>query len=68
MEDDGPGVPVGEYARLTHRFYRGPGTTVEGTGLGLAIAQEIAQGHGAHLQFAPGALGRGMRVTLMFGE
>ena len=68
VEDDGPGVPVGEYARLTHRFYRGPGTTVEGTGLGLAIAQEIAQGHGAHLQFAPGALGRGMRVTLMFGE
>lgn len=68
VEDDGPGVPVGEYARLTHRFYRGPGTTVEGTGLGLAIAQEIAQGHGAHLLFAPGALGRGMRVTLMFGE
>lgn len=68
VEDDGPGVSVGEYARLTHRFYRGPGTTVEGTGLGLAIAQEIAQGHGAHLQFAPGALGRGMRVTLMFSE
>ena len=68
LEDDGPGVPVGEYVRLTDRFYRGPNAGVDGTGLGLAIAQEIAQVHGAQLHFASGANDRGMRVSLVFGE
>lgn len=68
VEDDGPGVPVGEYARLTQRFYRAPGAAAEGTGLGLAIAQEIAQGHGAQLQFFAGAHRAGLRVQLLFDE
>ena len=68
VEDDGPGVPVGEYARLTQRFYRAPGAGGEGTGLGLAIAQEIAQGHGADLCFSPGADQRGLKVQLLFDE
>ncbi len=68
VEDDGPGVAVGEYTRLTQRFYRVPGVVAEGTGLGLAIAQEIAQGHGADLRFGQGAHGRGMKVQLIFSE
>lgn len=68
VEDDGPGVPAGEYTRLVQRFYRAPGAAAEGTGLGLAIAQEIAQGHGADLQFSPGAHGCGLRVQLLFNE
>ena len=68
VEDDGPGVPVGEYTRLTQRFYRVPGATAEGTGLGLAIAEEIAQEHGATLVFSPGDGQRGLKVQLVFGE
>ena len=68
VEDDGPGVPVGEYTRLTQRFYRAPGAASEGTGLGLAIAQEIAQGHGADLHFTPGTDQRGLKVQLLFDE
>lgn len=67
VEDDGPGVPVGEYTRLTQRFYRAPGAAAEGTGLGLAIAQEIAQEHGAALHFSAGAHQSGLRVQLIFG-
>lgn len=68
VEDNGPGVPEGEYTRLTQRFYRMPGVEVVGTGLGLAIAEEIAQVHGARLQFGPGTQHSGLKVLLMFEE
>jgi two-component system sensor histidine kinase TctE len=66
VEDDGPGVPPAEVARVLQRFYRVPGTAGEGTGLGLPIADEIARVHGATLALEPGASGRGLRVTLVF--
>ena len=66
VEDDGPGVPKSEYARLTRRFYRAPGVQVEGTGLGLAIAEEIAQAHGTSLTFAQVNNAGGMRVFVGF--
>ena len=65
VADSGKGMTAEQLQAIFTPYFT---TKAEGTGLGLAIAQEIAQGHGAHLQFAPGALGRGMRVTLMFGE
>ena len=68
VEDDGPGVPVGEYTRLTQRFYRVAGSTADGSGLGLAIVQEIAQAHAAQLSFSAGLAGRGLRVLLLFKE
>ena len=68
VEDDGVGVPEGEYTRLTQRFYRVPGALSEGTGLGLAIAEEIAQAHGAALLFGQGADRKGFKVQLLFGE
>ena len=66
VEDDGPGVPPVERARVLQRFYRVPGTEGEGTGLGLPIADEIARAHGATLLLDTGASGRGLRVTLVF--
>lgn len=68
VEDDGPGVPLGETERILERFYRLPGSAGEGSGLGLAIAQEIAQGHHATLRLTPGANERGLQVTLVFPE
>ncbi|NMM77901.1 sensor histidine kinase [Acidovorax sp. SRB_24] len=66
VEDNGPGVPQAERARVVQRFYRVPGTQGEGTGLGLAIADEIARVHGAALTLGSGAHGQGLRVTLVF--
>lgn len=68
VEDDGPGVPLGETERILERFYRLPGSVGEGSGLGLAIAHEIAQGHHATLRLTPGAGQRGLQVTLVFPE
>ncbi|MBA2964764.1 MULTISPECIES: sensor histidine kinase [Ramlibacter] len=64
VEDDGPGVPPHERARVLERFYRVQGTVGEGNGLGLAIAQEIARVHHSQLELGAGDGGRGLRVTL----
>lgn len=66
VEDDGPGIPLDEQARVLQRFYRLPGTLGEGNGLGLAIADEIARAHHTQLHLTTGALGRGLRVRLVF--
>lgn len=66
VEDDGPGVPAPERARIVERFYRVQGTVGEGSGLGLAIADEIARVHRRQLYVEPGAGGRGLRVGLAF--
>lgn len=71
VEDDGPGIPASERARVLERFYRVLGTAGEGHGLGLAIADEIARVHRAHLVLAParrpdGTEG-GLRVRLLMG-
>lgn len=43
VEDNGPGIPEGERARIGQRFYRPAGQTGDGCGLGLAIVREIAR-------------------------
>lgn len=65
VEDDGPGVPEHERARLLERFYRRPGTPGDGNGLGLAIADEISRVHRSQLQLGAGAHGRGLRCALL---
>jgi signal transduction histidine kinase len=53
VEDDGPGVPVEERARVFDRFYRTDGSRSResgGTGLGLAIARTIAEAHDGSLR------------------
>jgi two-component system sensor histidine kinase TctE len=66
VEDNGPGIPDSERARVFERFYRVLGTGAEGCGLGLAIVREIAQSHGAEVSLTPGAGGIGTIVTIVF--
>ncbi|MFT3790268.1 MAG: sensor histidine kinase N-terminal domain-containing protein [Rudaea sp.] len=70
VEDNGPGIPEAERARVFERFYRIDGGEREGNGLGLAIVEEIARAHGAAVELADGAGKRGarVRVTLAAGD
>jgi len=68
VEDDGPGIPLGERARVFERFYRIPGSPGEGAGLGLSIVREIARSHGANVRLLDGAAGRGLRVEVRFAR
>jgi two-component system sensor histidine kinase TctE len=47
VEDDGPGIPVDERAKVFERFYQAAGAAQGGSGLGLAIVQEVALRHNA---------------------
>jgi two-component system sensor histidine kinase TctE len=66
VEDDGPGVPRDQRARVLERFYRVPGDKTEGCGLGLAIVKEIAETHGARVTLASGNGERGLLVRVSF--
>jgi two-component system sensor histidine kinase KdpD len=51
VEDDGPGLPSGEPARLFDKFQRGNEEgTIVGVGLGLAICQAIVRAHGGQIE------------------
>ncbi|MCU1643880.1 MAG: Signal transduction histidine-protein kinase [Nocardia sp.] len=62
VQDDGPGIPIPERARIFERFTRGGSTSGGGTGLGLAIARWIVELHGGTI--AVTAPGSRIRVTL----
>jgi two-component system sensor histidine kinase TctE len=66
VEDDGPGIPESERARVRERFYRMPGSPPGGCGLGLAIVDEICRQHGASLSIETGSGGRGTRIRALF--
>jgi two-component system sensor histidine kinase KdpD len=64
VEDNGPGLPPGEPARLFDKFQRGNGEgTVVGVGLGLAICQAIVSAHGGQIE-AHRRAGGGARFEL----
>lgn len=67
VEDDGPGIPQAERAKVFERFYRVEGSSGDGSGLGLAIVREVAGRHGATVDLAQPASGRGTAVTVVFG-
>lgn len=54
IQDNGPGIPLGERDRVFDPFYRALGSEQIGSGLGLSIVQAIARRMGAHvrLEFA----------------
>jgi two-component system sensor histidine kinase KdpD len=63
VEDEGPGLPPGNPARLFEKFQRGSGEgVVAGVGLGLAICQAIVRAHGGDIE-AGGRAGGGARFT-----
>lgn len=64
VEDDGHGVAADRIGQLGNRFERADATPDSGSGLGLAIVERIARWHGGTLAFAPGANGRGLKVSL----
>ncbi len=66
VQDNGPGVPEPERARLFDRFYRPDGNTVWGCGLGMSIVKNIADFHHADIRLSENVGGIGFMVTLVF--
>jgi two-component system sensor histidine kinase QseC len=66
VNDNGPGIPEAELARVSERFYRPIGTNASGSGLGLSIVNRIAEIHGASLRIAPQNEGKGLSVMVIF--
>lgn len=70
VEDDGPGIPAGEIARMMEPFTRLEASRNSGTGgagLGLTLARAIADQHGGALVVAnriEGGVVRGLVATL----
>ncbi|MDR0781593.1 MAG: sensor histidine kinase N-terminal domain-containing protein [Pseudomonadales bacterium] len=66
VEDNGPGIPPQERARIFERFYRLLGSGKDGNGLGLAIAKKIVEMHQGTItvEAAPG--GRGALFLIRF--
>lgn len=62
VEDDGPGVPEAEYARILGRGAR-LDEAAPGTGLGLSIVEELVRAYGGELHLARSRLG-GLMVEL----
>ncbi len=65
VEDDGPGIPADQLAKVRQRFSRG-GNAAPGTGLGLPIVEEIAVLFGGSLSLQIPSAGRGLLVTVTF--
>jgi two-component system sensor histidine kinase TctE len=68
IEDDGPGIPLAERARVFERFYRRAQTAQasEGSGIGLAIVRAIADRIGAHVALLDPTKGTGLLVVVTF--
>lgn len=67
IDDDGPGIPEDEFARVFEPFYRlerSRSRETGGTGIGLCIVQSIAQAHGGEVRLANRAEG-GLRAELI---
>ena len=67
VEDDGPGIPQAEQARVFDRFYRtADAGGAPGSGLGLAIVRTIASRHGAQVELGRSQRLGGLRVAVRF--
>lgn len=65
VRDDGPGIPVSQYALVLERFGRAEASrSRSGHGLGLTMVQSIAHAHGASLTL--GDAMPGLLVRLIF--
>ena len=66
IEDNGPGIPTVDRARVFDRHVRLARDDSHGAGLGLAIVREIADRHHASVLLAEGHAGRGLRARVDF--
>jgi signal transduction histidine kinase len=65
VDDDGPGIPAAERARVFERFVRGGDSTSPGSGLGLALVAQQAHLHGGDVSVGDSANGgASLRVRL----
>ena len=68
VDDDGPGIPVGEEGRIFERFYRADQSKAlsgTGAGLGLPIARWIVELHGGQIHAAASSpVGGRISITL----
>lgn len=67
VQDNGPGIPTSDHAKLFDPFYRGQRVhegLVSGSGLGLSIAKEYTETHGGMLSLIPTNTGAHFRVQL----
>jgi two-component system, NtrC family, sensor histidine kinase PilS len=60
VDDDGPGIPAEERAKLFEPFYSGRPL---GIGLGLSIVDQLVRAHGGHVEATEGPLG-GARLVV----
>lgn len=66
IEDNGPGIPIGERERVFEPFYRLAAEAESGAGLGLSIVRDIARAHGASVELSSATESRGLLVTVAF--
>jgi signal transduction histidine kinase len=65
VSDHGPGIPDGEKAKVTERFYRGDASRcTPGVGLGLSLVAAVARLHGGKLELVDNHPGLQARVIL----
>ena len=67
VEDDGPGIPPGEIARMLEPFTRleaSRNSATGGAGLGLTLARAIAEQHGGTLELTNRPDGAGLIATV----
>ena len=62
VDDNGPGIPANDHARVFERFVRGTDTG-DGCGLGLAIVREIVERSAGHVELRQ-ALPQGLCVRI----
>lgn len=68
VEDDGPGIPVGDRERVFEAFARVDGTTAQGSGLGLALVAQQARHHGAGVALDESEKLGGARFRVQFAR
>lgn len=69
VQDEGPGVPDADLARIFDKFYRSPATAAgqQGTGLGLSITRGLIEAMGGDVEARARGDGRpGLVVALRF--
>lgn len=65
VEDDGPGIPAGEHAKVFRRFYRLTSSrSTPGCGLGLAMVAAIASLHNARIELVDNHPGLRCAITV----